>query len=341
MTDAVPTKLSIDTLRGFACVLLVAFHVIGNTPDAGLRLPTEHVAHRVNEWLSLVRMPLFSMLSGFVYAYRPPLEGAIWPVLGKKVRRLLVPMLLVGTGFAVLRSVTPGTNPGSQPDWTLLHVVPVAHYWFLEALFLIFVVVMLLDRVGALANPWHMACAWIGAACLQLAAPLPFFFAMAGAAYLLPYFLLGVAAHRFYKPLTHAAVATGLLAVLVAALCALCAEPPTSFLRSIEKLVASTCCCLLLLRLRPQLGWLAWIGSAAFAIFLFHPVFTAATRMVLYQAHVTDVSALWVAGTSAGLAGSILLAMALRTLPIGHLLLGEERRPASSEQDSNFEAIAN
>ena len=35
-------SLEVDTLRGIACVLLVLFHVVGDTPAMGLRIPEGH-----------------------------------------------------------------------------------------------------------------------------------------------------------------------------------------------------------------------------------------------------------------------------------------------------------
>jgi uncharacterized membrane protein len=32
-------NLEVDTVRGIACILLVLFHVVGDTPAVGLRIP--------------------------------------------------------------------------------------------------------------------------------------------------------------------------------------------------------------------------------------------------------------------------------------------------------------
>ena len=63
----------------------------GGDRDTGLRLPDEHVAAQINDFLALVRMPLFSFLSGMVYALRPA-RGDIGPFAAGKARRLLVPI---------------------------------------------------------------------------------------------------------------------------------------------------------------------------------------------------------------------------------------------------------
>lgn len=64
-------KIEIDTLRGFACILLVLLHVVGNTPGAGLTLPADHRLQGFNRWLAFVQIPLFAFISGFVCACRP------------------------------------------------------------------------------------------------------------------------------------------------------------------------------------------------------------------------------------------------------------------------------
>jgi peptidoglycan/LPS O-acetylase OafA/YrhL len=66
----VPSKrnIPVDTLRGLACILLVAYHVIGVTPESGLRLH-DGILKNANELLAYIRMPLFTFLSGFVYAW--------------------------------------------------------------------------------------------------------------------------------------------------------------------------------------------------------------------------------------------------------------------------------
>ena len=69
-------------------------------------------------------MPLFAFLSGMVYALRP-VAGDAQAFVGAKVRRLLVPMLSVGTLFAILQANTPGANFAGH-DWALLHIRPVA-----------------------------------------------------------------------------------------------------------------------------------------------------------------------------------------------------------------------
>ena len=77
------------------------YHVVGDAPDAGLKLPADHRLSVVNHLLSFGRMPLFACIAGFVYGLRP-LHGEVAQFIGSKVRRLLLPLLFVGTACAML-----------------------------------------------------------------------------------------------------------------------------------------------------------------------------------------------------------------------------------------------
>jgi surface polysaccharide O-acyltransferase-like enzyme len=141
--NPVNRNIAVDTLRGLACIFLVAYHVVGLNPESGLKLH-DGILKNVNELLAYVRMPLFTFLSGYVYAWRP-YKGNWKTFMNGKIRRLLVPMLFVGTVFAFFQAITPGTN-SSITDWRILHLIPVAHFWFVESLFLIFMVIVPLEH---------------------------------------------------------------------------------------------------------------------------------------------------------------------------------------------------
>ena len=274
-------RSAIDTLRGVACLLLVAFHVVGHSPATGLRLPLDHWASLANEWLSILRMPLFSFLSGYVYALRP-VDRLRGDVVRGKVRRLLVPMLVVGTVYAALQTLAPGSQ-GQAIDWRLLHVAPVAHYWFLESLFVIFLVTGLLEQAGMLRTPARFAAVAACAAALHLTAPVPVYFGLEGATYLFPFFLLGVAALRLRHALERRAALLAAAATLVAVALSWRSMVPISLEDPLEPrvLISSVCLCVLLFQWRPSVRWLAWIGRFSFGIYLFHSMFAAGTRMVL------------------------------------------------------------
>jgi peptidoglycan/LPS O-acetylase OafA/YrhL len=206
-----------------------------------------------------------------------------WNLVRNKVGRLLWPMLSVGTVFAVVQYLTPGSNVRIE-DLHLMHTVPVAHYWFLESLFLIFCVMALAESVAPITNlqSW---CAYLVPSVLVYLAHTGFiWFSVLGATYLLPYFLLGLGMTRLKWDAHQQQFKSGLLQIVLGAgvLAWLMAQGFELERFSAPMLVAG----LLLasgfwsLGLRNRL--LARIGHYSFAIFLFHVFFTSATRMALH-----------------------------------------------------------
>ena len=316
-------RRQIDTLRGLACLALVVFHTVGADRNSGLRIPDEHGLRLFNDVLAYVRMPLFSFLSGYVYALRP-VSGSGLRFIKGKVRRLLVPMLLVGTLFAILQANVPGSN-FNQYDWRLLHIVPVAHYWFLESLFIVFAVILLLERAHWLGDGARFAGVWLAAAALFVMDPFPRYFGLSGATYLFPFVLLGIACHRSLGrwPDAVALPWIGLALVSLAGLTwGLTSELPRT--TSVLGLAFGTCACLLLFRSRVESTMFAAIGRYSFAIFLFHSVFSAASRIVLGRFGQFPTSLLMACGIVAALIGPIVVERLLRRsgLAIGAWMLG-------------------
>src|SRR3569833_839663 len=101
-------SLRVQTLRGLACLLLVAFHVIGSHATSGLRVDADSAYRQFANLFMHLRMPLFTFLSGFVYAYRPAALGYAGTFAGKKFRQILLPLLCVSTLYFLLTLVVPG-----------------------------------------------------------------------------------------------------------------------------------------------------------------------------------------------------------------------------------------
>lgn len=278
-------NLRIETVRGLACILLVFYHVVGDAPTSGLKIAEGEWLRQINDFLSYIRMPLFTFLSGYVYAWRPCATDAASFIRGK-ARRLLIPLMVVGTLFAVIQAVTPGSNrPLSGTDWLYLHVIPVAHYWYLEALFLIFVLVPAMEIYGLLKTPIRLLCcfgvATIG--CLLSVEVSPWF-GLSGALYLLPFFVAGVGACRFgLRFLERPPSAIGAL-VLLAALLAYAAHGQLISgdvnTRSLLAVAIGVVAAALLVVWLPKINALAVIGGYSYSIYLFHVFGTAGARMV-------------------------------------------------------------
>jgi peptidoglycan/LPS O-acetylase OafA/YrhL len=297
---------TIETLRGLACLLLVSYHVLGSNPASGLRID-DGPLRMLNDGLAYLRMPLFACLSGFVYGLRP-FDGETRGFVLGKARRLLVPTIVVGTLFALAQSNVPHTNFAAR-DWGLLHVEPVAHFWFVESLFWVFMATLVLERARALDAPRVFAGAWLLAAIVYLTIRGPRWFGVEGAIYLLPYFLGGLAVSRFSLRawLGGARTRALLVGASVLAIAALGVPEPDPDRRTFWTLVAGIALCALFLGLRVESRWLARVGASSYAIFLFHVFFTAASRIGLDAVGVAMLPLHVAAGVGLGIAGPILV----------------------------------
>jgi fucose 4-O-acetylase-like acetyltransferase len=335
MTQSDRRNIRIDSLRGLACLLLVLYHVVGSKSTSGLQLDRSHGLVLFNDVLSYLRMPLFSVLSGYVYSRRPFRQDAGAFVVGK-ARRLLIPMLVVGTLFALLQASVPGSNY-QVTDWRMLHILPVAHYWFLESLFVIFMAILALEHINALSTTPRFVAVMVVAAGLFVSEPFPVYFGLAGAAYLFPFVLFGLWCGRFAstaKDDTRLHLQLGFTVVLIAILHSVMVNQALPDNHSLTALAMGLGGCLILLRSGIESTWLASVGRHSFAIFLFHAAASAASRIVLTKVGLASLYAMVPAGMLVGIALPVLMALSLKNVPFwAQWVLGEsvpKRAPATS-----------
>lgn len=316
-------NLQIETLRGLACLLLVAYHVVGADASFGLQV-ADGPLRWLNDGMAYLRMPLFTFLSGLVYGLRP-FGGNSRAFLNGKARRLLVPMLVVGTTFAALQAAMPGTNSSAGP-WYLWHVWPVAHFWFVESLFLVFVLLWALERAALLKTGQSFAVVFALACGLYLSVRGWHWFGIEGAIYLLPYFLAGLAATRFSLrvPLAKPWVKAALLVCGAGAVVWMGVPVSNPDRRTVLMLLSGLSLCMLCL----SFGWanrpLAGIGRHSYAIYLFHVFFTAASRIALDRLQLDAMLIQLAVGVVLGLAGPMVFErLAIRFKWPATLLLGK------------------
>jgi len=316
-------SLRVETLRGLACLFLVAFHVIGSHATSGLRVAEDSPYRQFAVLFQHLRMPLFTFLSGFVYAYRPVVQARWREFAGKKLSRLLLPLVCVSTLYYLMTMVVPdatGKIPLSQ-GWRI-YFFPYVHFWFLQAIILIFATVVLLEKAKLLSTIWR----WLGVLVVAMAIHLYVahrgseyaFFSYVDATYLAPYFLLGLGANRFREVLLRPAL------IWLVAFCFLGAMAFYSYTMASHGVVpgAGTGTGLLigvtgtltLLYFFPHLRVLALLGAYSFTVYLFHPFFVAGSRAVLKFAHIGSTELGFALGLAAGVIGPPVLELALRNM---------------------------
>jgi glucan biosynthesis protein C len=277
MTSTGTKDQRLETLRGLAILLVVAFHI-----DVWLPGRPPHFYKSLLYILGFIRMPLFTCISGYVYALRPLMPGNGLKFMAGKARRLLLPLIGVGLFSFLLRQKPPYVAPPTKilQSWKIL-VLPVSQFWFLQALFLIFVIISLLESARWLDRKWQ----WFAALSLTT---LPIFLArpgtfelvrwplsLDGLLFLLPYFLFGLGLCRFKQSWLSpgiwaiaAALAVVGLSLQIFILLGWLKIPDdkgTPFY-----LALSLTYIFLLTKINWKAGWLVWLGGFSYTIFLFH-----------------------------------------------------------------------
>lgn len=297
-------------MRGIACLLLVAFHVIGDE-GGGLRVAEDSGFRAFTNLFMHLRMPMFAFLSGFVYAYRPVAPGGVQNFMQKKFMRLMIPLVAVSTLYFVMQQLTPDSNratPWSQM-WEI-YVTSYAHFWFLQAMLLLFLGLALLDSFGILKSFRVFLIALAATAAFHWHFRLHDWFSMEGAAYLAPYVLLGLGANRFKEKLGSVPVVAAALvaAIVLMAVHAWFVLHGTVYDKHTYFGTAlGMCSVLALCWWIPRSQILEWIGGFSFTIYLYHVFFSAGSRIALRRAGVHEDIALFCIGLIVAIAGPIVL----------------------------------
>lgn len=336
-----PKNEYIETLRGLAIILVVAGHVIGIDALGGMKVPDDSIWRYLYASLQYVRMPLFTAISGWVYALHPVQGSETGSFMAKKARRLLLPMVFVGTLYFLLQYVTPGTNnTGVLSDIWKIYVLPYTVYWYLPSLFLIFGAVALLDARGVCSTLRSWA-GWLLVSCglvvvePYLSSNLPNVFGIWGAVCLLPFFLLGAGIRRFSVQLASRRMKriylAGFLAGIAAQQIVWFTASDSGLLRGVflhvpVGILASA----FLLTLTWRNRFLIRLGSYAYGIYLFHAFGTSGGRIILKAVGIHSSLGIFLLSLLLGLGVPIVVEIVLRRFPLLQtLFLGKKFQTAT------------
>ncbi|MEM8789217.1 MAG: acyltransferase [Pseudomonadota bacterium] len=319
----------IETMRAIAVLLLVTYHVIGAGPRDGLAVDYPHGLRVFSDFFIDLRMPVFAFVAGFVYGLRPVAPSALGRFLTGKLRRLAIPGAIAATLFFLALTVMEG-RPIAE-IWRI-YLFPFAHYWFLQAILVIFAVFCTLD----VATRGRFAEAFLLVACVLTLSPIDIPggpFSVNSAIYLLPYFILGTVVVRRYALLRQYMVVILPIALIAAAAATwqnLGLLQETGALsterRDLQSLSFGIAACVIGILVLPRLGWLAWLGPPSFTIYLYHVFATSGMRQALEAVGVTQTVLFMVCGIAAGVLLPIILHwMAGQTALTRRLVLGQRR----------------
>jgi fucose 4-O-acetylase-like acetyltransferase len=323
---------SVEQIRILATVLLVTYHVIG-VPTSGLQIGHSHPLRIFADVLGDFRMPAFAFVAGFVYALRPVRAGESGSFVVRKLRRLAIPGLiaiLVFNGVSTLLDLHWATQTGSM--WQLL-ILPYAHFWFLQALLTILVVVGLIDAgTQGRAEVPLLVCAL---ALSLVPLPWPGVFSLNQAVKLAPFFLAGMCYWRHRDWISgHARIVATAATVAIAAWCLLTlaqyyatgAIQPGH--RQFQALLLGVPICTLLLFRPLPVTVPRRLGEYTFTIYLYHVLATSGMRRALMAVGVQSLAVHVLLGVAAGLLLPVALHRALLGWRMGAQFVLGIRRPA-------------
>lgn len=273
----------IETLRGIAILLVVIGHVIGSTPEGGMRIDFPSPWRYLYLWIDYIQMPLFTAIAGWVYALKPVKAGSSGTFMKRKAYRLLVPMAVAATLYFLIQYITPGTNQkGNLADIWRIYVFPYTIYWYLPSLFLMFAAIRMID-----ANKWMdkfggwaicLVCAFAGLVVQKIFlsdGQIPNLFSFMGAMAQFPYFVAGVGIRRFSKQIITHKTSVALSSLAIVGVLSLQLEwfyPAVSkdLLYGLTRPLWVMATLALLLSQSYSSRLFTWVGSYAYIIYLYH-----------------------------------------------------------------------
>ena len=306
--------LSIETLRGAAIILVVAGFIVRHdiTPEAYPSLAGT-LLRLADAALSYIRLPLFTVISSYLYAVSVARRQTLAKLYKGKTRRILVPFLTFSTLQFLLFSFLPGSGDHLN-EFFSIYLWPRHQLWFLFSVFNIFLIVGFLDACHAMETPARWKAVLAVSMVLHVLFEMTHAFSLWGVNYLMPFFLLGYGLRRFpqeffskpriYWLMAIAAVSFSLKPVLYAVF-DVTLEP--LYYKSLGLVVASSVVPLLFYFRRPVPA-LAYLGYYAFGIHLFHRVTAAGMRLWLEPLGIHNALAVFFVY----LAGAIFLALVMQ-----------------------------
>lgn len=333
-------NLSIEVLRGVAVLLLIADHVIGSTPEGGMRIEYPSFWRYIYLHNSYIIIPLFTAISGWVYAIKGTNNLSFLNFARSKFLRLVLPAYAVGCVYYLVQQLTPGTNmSASLSDMWRILIFPYTYFWFLPSIFLVMIAMYFIDKYKLCQSFFSMLGLLIVAFVLrtltniELFYGIPNLFSFQGAFVLMPFFMLGVAINRFdvlllsakLKPIWYACAALSFALLQYTWFVDYGLRKTLFYYIAWEIFVSGVL--ILLLNTNLKSKFLVKIASYSYGIYLWHGFGTAAGRILLNRVGVTDEIAIFVFAFLLALTSSVVAIILLRkTKMTNFLLLGARWR---------------
>lgn len=306
--------LSIETLRGVAIILMVMAHVIGTNSRLGLQVADESFLRWLYCLTENFRMPLFTVISGYIYAVRPLSKNQSKKFLKGKINRLFYPLIFVSTLQFLVRYFTPGTNTKVDLSkiWRI-YIYSYDQFWFLQAIILVFIFLVFLEYFELLKTFKSWLISFIILYFISVFFPFRTgVFSFNNFLYLITPFVLGIGLYRYKGILINKkTLIISLLLFLISLL-----VQQLSYFNKIDIVLGRTSALGILFGLIGNIFFfniksinikLAWLGTYAFDIYLFHVFGQAGSRILMKLLGFQNIALYFLINLSCGLFIPILL----------------------------------
>src|ERR1035437_116070 len=300
--------LSIETLRGFAIVFMVAGHIIGGNLT-GMKVSDYSGWKYFAFSFEFIRMPLFTVISGYIYSMLPVGNSSILSFYKGKARRILLPFISVATLHFLLQYFVPGTNT-KEPlsDMWKIYFIPYEHFWFLQSIFLIFVFIGLIDHFNLMETSKNWLVIFTITSTIRNFVPYFVFnlFSINGFFNLLPFFILGCGIQRFNKYFIKERSVKSTLVVFILSMFLqqyIWFSGYNLYGYEYKTLSLFVACSgiTLIFCIRKNINFMSKIGYYAFGIYLFHVFGTAGSRIILMNLGISEHFILFTMGLIFGI----------------------------------------
>lgn len=331
-TDTHDRLVYIDVLKSIACLCVMVGHVINGLIRDGLAV--SDLLRMINSYVYLFHVPCFFFASGYLYANkRLETRDDYFHFIFKKLVVLGLPYVVCSIAYILFSSVLSADMHTAYSFQAILSlgVSPVAQYWYLYALFEMFLIVpvveFLLRRVD---QRWillgFILCAFIpqaDIACIKYATAYTCFFYM-GACFnykgvAQKACILQRSAGSLFLLSFSASLGVYFVYYFVDG-----ADLPVSEINYVIKGIVKLLLVISMVGISFAIAemegvvrkFLLWLSQYSLYIFLFHTWFTGTLRVVLRRMGITDCWVQTIGGILIGLVGSLIAAAVIKRVMI-------------------------
>lgn len=311
-------NILVDRLKGYACFLVLFGHVIMGVRLSGVNMPS--FFEGLEKFIWSFHVPLFMFLSGVVYKFTNEWKGkkTRHGFIIHKLLNLGIPYAVFSIVYILINSLVGGANnQASLSDILFIWKTPIAQYWFLYSLFVLFFIWTILSKIF---KNWQITIIAFGIWYLAyfLKIPLGSFDA---ALYSALAFGIGtfIDFEKISKPSNLIKYLFVLLHIVAGIICAKFGIIEALGIKEIMLLLgiyASIMLISLLQKLKPFASFLEFMNKYSFQIYLLHTIFTAGIRIVMLRLNITNWAIHIIVGTVFGIGCSVLAAVIARKTKI-------------------------